>query len=85
MATLRTAVEKAFAAGGRRPRVVPVPTWAVRLATPLGPLLGVSVSNYVSAADGVTYWVSDEKARRELGYAPRGLDEGLRAAFSSYP
>ncbi|HXV57853.1 MAG TPA: NAD-dependent epimerase/dehydratase family protein [Gaiellaceae bacterium] len=85
MATLRTAVEKAFAAGGRRPRVVPVPTWAVRLATPLGPLLGVSVSDYVSAADGVTYWVSDEKARRELGYAPRGLDEGLRAAFSSYP
>jgi dihydroflavonol-4-reductase len=83
IATLRAAVEKAFAAGGHRARIVPVPTWAVRLATPFGPLLGLSVSDYVSAADGVTYWVSDAKARRELGYAPRGLDAGLRAAFSS--
>ena len=32
-------------------------------------------------ADGVTYWGTDAKARRGLGYAPRTLDEGLRAAF----
>jgi dihydroflavonol-4-reductase len=83
IATLREAVERAFAVAGRRPRVVPVPTWAVRLATPLGPLLGLSVSDYVSASDGVTYWATDAKARRELGYAPRSLDEGLRAAFGA--
>lgn len=83
IATLREAVERAFAVAGRRPRIVPVPTWAVRLATPFGPLLGLSVSDYVSASDGVTYWATDEKARRELGYAPRGLDEGLRAAFGA--
>lgn len=81
IATLREAVERAFALAGRRPRIVPVPTWAVRLATPLGPLLGLSVSDYVSASDGVTYWGTDAKARRELGYAPRTLDEGLREAF----
>jgi dihydroflavonol-4-reductase len=81
IATLREAVERAFAVPGRRPRIVPVPTWAVRLATPFGPLLGLSVSDYVSASDGVTYWATDAKARRELGYAPRSLDEGLRAAF----
>jgi nucleoside-diphosphate-sugar epimerase len=81
IATLRKAVERAFAVAGRRPRIVPVPTRAVRLATPFGPLLGLSVSDYVSASDGVTYWGTDAKARRELGYAPRSLDEGLRAAF----
>jgi dihydroflavonol-4-reductase len=81
IATLRGAVEKAFAAGGRRPRIVPVPTWAVRLATPFGPLLGLSVSDLVSASDGVTYWGRDDKARRELGYAPKGLVTGLREAF----
>lgn len=83
IATLRQAVETAFAASGHRPRIVPVPTWVVRLATPLGPLLGMSVSDYVSASDGVTYWGRDDKARRELGYAPRPLAEGLRAAFGA--
>ena len=83
IATLRQAVERAFAVAGRRPRIVPIPTWAVRLTTPFGPLLGLSVSDYVSGSDGVTYWASDAKARRELGYAPRSLDEGLRAAFGA--
>ena len=79
--TLRHAVEKSFVAGGHRAHVVPVPTWAVRVATPLGPLLGLSVSDLVSASDGVTYWGRDDKARRELGYAPRDLVTGLREAF----
>jgi nucleoside-diphosphate-sugar epimerase len=82
LATLRQAVEKAFAVGGHRPRIVPVPTWAVRLATPVGPLLGLSVHDYVSASDGVTYFGRDDKARRELGYAPRNLEDGLREAFA---
>jgi len=81
IATLRGAVERAFAAGGHPVRIVPVPTWAVRLARPIGPLLGLSVSDLVSASDGVTYWGRDDKARRELGYAPRDLVTGLREAF----
>ena len=32
----------------------------------------------IKAADGVTYWATDAKARRDLGYSPRGLDAGLR-------
>ena len=82
IATLRGAVEPAFAAGRHPVRIVPIPTWAVRLATPLGPLLGLSVSDLVSASDGVTYWGRDDKARRELGYAPRDLVTGLREAFA---
>lgn len=79
--TLRGAVEQAFAAGGHRPRIVPVPTALLRLAAPLGPLLGRNVREVLSASAGVTYWGTDAKARRELGYAPRGLAEGLRQAF----
>lgn len=79
--TLRHAVEKSFAAGGHRARIVPVPTWVVRLATPLGPLLGLSIADLVSASNGVTYWGRDDKARSELGYAPRELERGLREAF----
>jgi len=79
--TLRQAVEKSFAAGGHRARIVPVPTWVVRLATPLGPLLGLSIADLVSGSNGVTYWGRDDKARSELGYAPRDLESGLREAF----
>jgi nucleoside-diphosphate-sugar epimerase len=31
----------------------------------------------------VTYWAKDDKARRELGYAPRDLDTGLRQTLDS--
>jgi nucleoside-diphosphate-sugar epimerase len=36
----------------------------------------------VSASDGVTYWASYEKAARELGYAPRTLEQGVRDAWA---
>jgi nucleoside-diphosphate-sugar epimerase len=39
---------------------------------------GPNLGEIISASDGVTYWATDAKARRELGYAPRSLDEGLR-------
>ena len=82
IATLRKGVEQAFATGGQRPRIVPVPTALLRLLAPLGPLLGRNVREILSASDGVTYWGSDAKARRELGYAPSGLAEGLRRTFA---
>ncbi|HWC14478.1 MAG TPA: NAD-dependent epimerase/dehydratase family protein [Actinomycetota bacterium] len=45
----------------------------------LAPLLGFppNLRELIQASDGVTYWGSDDKARRELGYAPRTLDVGL--------
>jgi dihydroflavonol-4-reductase len=82
IATLRQGVEKAFAARGHRPRIVPVPTALLRLVAPLGPLLGRNVREILSASDGVTYWGSDARARRELGYAPSGLADGLRRTFA---
>ena len=37
----------------------------------------------IRSADGATYWATDAKARRELGYAPRGLETGLRQTLSA--
>lgn len=80
--TLRGAVATAYAAGGHRPLVVPVPNILLRLVAPLGALLGRNVREILSASAGVTYWGGDRKARRELGYAPRDLLTGLRQTFA---
>jgi dihydroflavonol-4-reductase len=60
-----------------------LPAGAIRLATPLGPLVGKvmgtgpNLRELISASDGVTYWATDRKARSELGYEPRSLESGL--------
>jgi hypothetical protein len=38
---------------------------------------GPNLREVIRAAEGVTYWATDAKARRELGYAPRDLATGL--------
>jgi nucleoside-diphosphate-sugar epimerase len=35
----------------------------------------------ISSAKGVTFWATDARARSELGYAPRSLEDGLRATY----
>jgi nucleoside-diphosphate-sugar epimerase len=37
----------------------------------------------MKAAHNVTYWAKDDKARRELGYSPRGLETGLRQTLEA--
>jgi nucleoside-diphosphate-sugar epimerase len=32
----------------------------------------------ITSSDGVTFWAKDDKARADLGYSPRGLEQGLR-------
>ena len=51
----------------------------------IGSLVGSrsNLGELISASDGVTYWASDAKARRELGYAPRDLESGLRGLFGA--
>ena len=70
----------AAAAGRRPPRSVPAAL--VRLAAPLGPLLvpfGMpsNLREAMRASHKVTLWASDAKARAELGFAPRGLADGV--------
>ena len=77
-------------AGHRRARVT-LPTAVIRAVTPLGTVIGrltgvgPDLREAVRASDGVTYWASSEKAKRELGYAPRALNEGLRDLLGTGP
>jgi nucleoside-diphosphate-sugar epimerase len=88
-ATVREAIEVAAKVSGRRApkRAIPVPL--MKAMIPIGPLVGKmmgqppNLRELISSADGVTFWASYEKAGRELGYAPRGLEEGLRATLEA--
>ena len=56
----------------------------MKAMAPVGPLVGKlmgqppNLRELISSSDGVTFWASDDKATRELGYSPRGLEQGLR-------
>jgi nucleoside-diphosphate-sugar epimerase len=60
-----------------RPVRLTIPTPLLRLAVPAGPLIGRAMGTgqnlreLISASAGVTYWATDAKARRELGYDAR--------------
>jgi nucleoside-diphosphate-sugar epimerase len=82
--TLGAMIDTVARLAGRRPPRLSVPTSLLKLAIPLGPLIGRTMGTgpnlreLISASDGVTYWASDAKARRELGWQPRSLEDGLR-------
>jgi len=87
--TMRQVVQAAARiAGAREPRWA-MPTSLIRLSAPLGPIVGPLMGfppnfrELVSASDGVTYWATDAKARRELGFAPRTLEQGLRDTLAA--
>jgi len=87
--TMRDAIETVAALSGRKApkRAMPVPV--LKALAPAGPLVGKlmgqppNLRELISSADGVTFWASHEKASRELGYSPRGLEEGLRQTLEA--
>jgi dihydroflavonol-4-reductase len=87
--TMREAIETVAAATGRKAPKRAMPVWLLKAMTPVGPLVGKvmgqppNLRELISSADGVTFWASHEKASRELGYAPRGLEEGLRQTLEA--
>jgi nucleoside-diphosphate-sugar epimerase len=82
--TMRELVQTTARVAGRREPRRAMPTAIMRLSAPLGrvigPLLGFppNFRELISVSDGVTYWARDDKARSELGFAPRSLEQGLR-------
>jgi len=87
--TVREAIGVVAAVTGKKApkRAIPVPL--MKAMIPIGPLVGKmmgqppNLRELISAADGVTFWASYDKAKRELGYEPRGLEEGLRATLAA--
>jgi nucleoside-diphosphate-sugar epimerase len=82
--TLRQMLEIVSEQSGHRMPRFELPAALIKLAIPLGPLVGKvmktgpSLRELISASDGVTYWATDAKARRELAYEPRALSVGLQ-------
>jgi dihydroflavonol-4-reductase len=85
----RDALAVAARVGGRSlPRLV-MPDAMVRLGShapaPLARLAGLpdDLREVARSSLGVTYWASSAKAATELGYRPRDLASGARAAFGN--
>jgi dihydroflavonol-4-reductase len=87
--TMRGAIEMVAQVSGRKAPKRDLPTPLLRALTPIGPLVGKmmgqppNLRELITSADGVTFWASYEKAERELGYSPRGLEEGLRQTLEA--
>lgn len=83
-ATMKDLVQTTARLTGRRVPKTAMPTGILRASAPLGsvigPLMGMppNFRELIAVSDGVSYWMSDDKARRELGFTARGLEKGLR-------
>jgi dihydroflavonol-4-reductase len=68
----------------RKPPKRTMPTGVLKAMAPLGPVVGKvmgqgpNLRELISTADNVTFWAKHDKAMTELGYSPRGLEQGLR-------
>jgi nucleoside-diphosphate-sugar epimerase len=88
-ATMGELVDRVSELSGRRPPRLTMPSLLIRLAAPfgrvIGPLMGYppNLGELIRISDGVTYWAKDDKARRELGFAPRDLDTGLKQTLGA--
>jgi nucleoside-diphosphate-sugar epimerase len=87
--TVRETIGIVAKVSGRKAPTRAIPTPLMKAMIPIGPLVGrmmgqpPNLRELISAADGVTFWASNEKAARELGYAPRGIEEGIRQTLDA--
>ncbi len=81
--TVREAIEVVAAETGKKAPKHALPTGLMKLMIPFGGLVGKAMNQppnlreLISSADGVTFWANHDKATSELGYEPRGLQEGI--------
>jgi nucleoside-diphosphate-sugar epimerase len=87
--TVREAIGVVAEVSGKKAPKRALPTGLMKALTPIGPVVGKlmgqppNLRELISSADGVTFWASYDKARNELGYEPRGLQDGLRAMLEA--
>ena len=87
--TMRELIDAVGRVAERRPPKRAMPTPMLKALTPVGGLVGKvmgqppNLRELISSADGVTFWAKHDKAIAELGYSPRGLEEGLRQTLEA--
>jgi dihydroflavonol-4-reductase len=89
LSTMGDLIDKTAELSDRKPPRMTLPPVMVTLSAPLGPVVGPALGfppnlrEAMRATHNVTYWAKDDKARRELGYTPRGLEKGLRQTLEA--
>jgi nucleoside-diphosphate-sugar epimerase len=87
--TMREAVEMVAKVSGRKAPKRNLPTGLMKMMIPLGPVVGKvmgqppNLRELITSGDNVTFWASYDKAQKELGYSPRGMEEGLRQTLEA--
>jgi dihydroflavonol-4-reductase len=87
--TMREAIETVAKVSGRKAPKRDLPTGLMKMMIPFGPVVGKvmgqppNLRELITSGDNVTFWASYEKAQRELGYSPRGMEEGLRQTLEA--
>jgi dihydroflavonol-4-reductase len=82
--TMRELIQTLARVAGKKAPSRALPTGLMKAMTPVGPLVGKlmgqgpNLRELISSADDVTFWAKHDKAMAELGYSPRGLEQGLR-------
>src|SRR5688572_12412409 len=84
---LREAIAIAARAGGHKPPRWTMPTVLLKLMAPLSDRRGgigdapPNLRETISAGDNVTYWASAAKAKKELGFSARPLEQGVKDTY----
>jgi nucleoside-diphosphate-sugar epimerase len=87
--TMRELIQTLADVSGRKAPQRDLPTGLLKALTPVGPVVGrimgqkPNLRELISSADGVTFWAKHDKAVAELGYSPRGLEQGLRDTLAA--
>ena len=82
--TMRELIQTLARTAGKKAPTRTLPTGVMKAMTPIGPIVGKvmnqgpNLRELISSADNVTFWAKHDKAIAELGYSPRGLEQGLR-------
>lgn len=87
--TMRGLIEVAAATSGKKAPKRDMPTGLLKLLRPIGPLVGKimgqppNLSELIRSADGVTFWVDGDKARKDLGFRPRDVATGMHDTLAA--
>jgi dihydroflavonol-4-reductase len=91
LSTMGDLIRKVASLSDRKAPSRALPAPLMKMAIPIGPVVGKvlgfppNLGELIRSSDGVTYWATDDKARRELGYAPRDMNTGLRQTLEGRP
>lgn len=90
IATMRDFVGTLAKITGKRAPIAPLPTFLLKAIAPVGPIVGPllgyppNMGELIRNSDGTTMWASSAKAKQELGYGPRSLEQGLRDTLAEH-